>query len=404
MSELKFATFGCWNQGCKPNSVQQKVVELLKKKEDEYKFLVLLGDNYYSDKINPLELQNPSGGTDPIEIKYNDINLETMKEGFRCLLNINIPKKLILGNHDIEEGVFQSCSNMKSQLRLPWYDIKFPYDFEDHFLLINNEDICKRSYKIVKFIYLDTTIYSLMGKQKQKKEMDKLKGKYPSCYERVLGRTPDQLVVEQEIFIINQLKSLDKKNTNTVIFFGHEPLITHRFKKEGPLDNLKLLDILYELTKGFHEDYKFNYICADFHNFEEAYITKPYGMTDFKPFKIHQLVFGTGGIDKLDDRYNPLKGDRSERINGFRYEMINRYGSDEPILDFSVQPKFLNGYGEIIINSEGLKYNFLSIEPDSNPGKPQKDTGGIPGTRYWENKYLKYKNKYLQHKNNIIYI
>jgi len=294
-----------------------------------------------------------------------------MKNGFRCLSNLNIPKKMILGNHDIEEGVFQSCSNMKSQLKLPWYDIKFPYDFENHYLYIESPELSQRSYKIVKFIYLDTTIYSL---KKGKKQNDTEKNKYPSCYERVINKTQDELIVEQEIFIKNQLASLNNINTNTVIFFGHEPLITYRFKKEGPLEPLKLLDILYRLTKNMHKDYQFNYICADFHNYEEAFITKPYD--DLDEFKIHQLVFGTGGVTKLDDRYNPLKGDRSERINGFRYEMINRYGSDEEPLGFSVNPKYLHGYGEIIINSEGLKYNFLSIEPSSEKAKSQKDVYG----------------------------
>jgi len=170
MSELKFATFGCWNERCKEGSSQRKVAELLKKNETNYKFLVLLGDNYYSEKIK-IKIDNPDPAIlDKIEIKYNDINLEEMKNGFNCLLNINLPKKMILGNHDIEEGVFQSCSNMRSQLKLPWYDIKFPFDFENHYIYTNSEELSQRSYKIVKFIYLDTTIYSFIKDKKKVKK------------------------------------------------------------------------------------------------------------------------------------------------------------------------------------------------------------------------------------------
>ena len=140
------------------------------------------------------------------------------------------------------------------------------------------------------------------------------------------------------------------------------------------------LNELYELTKDLHDKYQFNYICADFHNFEEAYITKPY--YEKEEFKIHQLVFGTGGITKLDPRYNPTE----ERIdpknfNGFKYNMQNRYSSDESLLDYSIPPKKSNGYGEIIINEYGLKYKFISIEPEK--------------IDIWKQKYLKYKKKYI---------
>lgn len=398
MSELRFATFGCWNEGCKPDSVQKQVVELLKERECEYKFLVILGDNYYSEKkkLEIKDLDNPLN-PNPVTIKYNDLNLEEMKNGFDCLSSLTIPKKMILGNHDIDEGTYQGCSNMRSQLRLPWYDIKFPYDYEDHFLFINKEqEISLRSYKMIKFIYLDTSVYTDTSKN--------------SCYERVINKTPEQIIIEQRVFIDKQLKSLNKKITNTVVIFGHEPLITFRFKAnedgvEKPLKELSLLNDLYDLTKNMHADYQFNYICADFHNFEEAAIVKPY--YDGEEFKIHQLVFGTGGKTDLDKRFNPLKLKRLDRINGFSYNMIHRYGSDQPILDYSVNPLHLNGYGEIIIDTTGLKYNFISVEPrekvrkekkKDKEGKKEKTPQPL-GIEEWGIKYLKYKNKYLSLKN-----
>ena len=351
MSILKFVTFGCWNEGCKEGSVQEQVAKKLEEYQKEYKFLVLLGDNYYSNKVK-------YGNN-----KYYDINLEEMKHGFDCLKNINIPKKIILGNHDIEEGVNQGCSNMKVQLRLPWYDIKFPYDFENHIINID-----KQNYKLVKFIYLDTTIYDM-------------KDPINTCYDRVMNKSAQQLIEEQYAFIRAQLQSLNPSITNTVVFFGHQPLLTFKFKKDGPVKILSLLNDIFDLTKDLHDLYQFNYICADFHNFEEAYIEKKY--SDNKVFKIHQLIFGTGGKEELDERFNPDINDRlnPNNFDCFTYNMQNRYSSFSRPLNLSVLPKISNGYGEIIIDEKGLNYNFISIDPEKNIE--------------WKQKYLKYKNKYL---------
>jgi len=375
MDTLKFATFGCWNKGCVKGSGQEKVIEELFKKQEEYKFLILLGDNYYSSNN---EMDYELDGKKQT-VKFFDVNLEEMKNGFNCLSNINIPKKIILGNHDIEEGQNQGCMNMKSQLNLPWYDIKFPFGYENHFIFINknNPDLKMRSYKLIKFIYLDTTIYSYNGKR-------------DTCYERLLLKTPQQLISEQRVFIKKQIKSLDPKITNTVVFIGHEPLLPFKFKNknekdEYPASILSLLNDIYKLTEKLDKSIQLHYICADFHNFEEGYITKPYYNGNM--FKIHQLIFGTGGNNNLDDRYNPdINRTNPKNFNGFFYDMQHRYGSNKPLLDYSINPLKTFGYGEIIIDEFGLTYNFISTSNE---------------TSEWKNKYLKYKNKYLKHNYNL---
>ena len=65
---------------------------------------------------------------------------------------------------------------------------------------------------------------------------------------------------------------------------------------------LPLLIDLYNLTECYNQ-YEFNYICADFHNFKEAEITKSYN--NGTSYKIRQLVFGTGWKTELDDIYAP---------------------------------------------------------------------------------------------------
>lgn len=369
---IKFATFGCWNEGCEKESVQQLVINKLIETQCQYKFLIILGDNYYSKKKS-INIQNSENIND---IKYYDINLQEMKNGFDCLENIKIPKKMILGNHDIEEGILQGCSNMKSQLKIPWIDIKFPYDFENYYIFLDNKDPKLRDYKIIKFIYLDTTVYNL-------------ENELNTCYDKVINKSPLQIIKEQKLFIAEQLKSLDPKYTNTVIFIGHEPLITFKFKtnKINQVENLKILSLLndiYELTNDLHKIYNFNYICSDFHNFEEAIITKPYINDEI--FKIHQLVFGTGGITNLDSRYKPsIERNNPDNFNGFSYNMQHRYSSDDPLLDYSIPPIKSNGFGEITIDECGLKYKFIPIN--------------LTKVDIWKHKYLKYKNKYVLLKN-----
>lgn len=50
MAEFNIAVFGCWNEGCKENSGQKSVSKLIKANEYRYKFMVILGDNYYGEK------------------------------------------------------------------------------------------------------------------------------------------------------------------------------------------------------------------------------------------------------------------------------------------------------------------------------------------------------------------
>ena len=59
---------------------------------------------------------------------------------------------------------------MKIQLNLPWFDIKFPYGFEDHKIYMSDETD-NQYYKVIKLIYLDTTIYDSISDFKYRIEL-----------------------------------------------------------------------------------------------------------------------------------------------------------------------------------------------------------------------------------------
>ena len=230
-----------------------------------------------------------------------------------------------------------------------------------------------------------------------------------SCYDLVLNKSVEQLKTEQKEFIRHQLNSIDPTKTNTVVFIGHQPLIYFRFDRNDT-NHLPLLDDIYDLTKQYQTNINFHYICADFHNFEEGIITKNYSDTEY-PFRIQQLIFGTGGSNWLYNRTDPTKTmlekdesgiekeiirTQSKKFKGYTYSMMNRYTSIKekepyniPSPDYSLPHLKVHGYGVIIIDENGLTYEFIPIKSD--------DSSFIP----WKNKYLKYKNKYLTLKNNL---
>lgn len=85
--------------------------------------MIILGDNYYPPKISIQKEGEKEGEKEGViikGIKTVDIDSRIMKAGFDCLDTIDIQKKIIMGNHDIEDGINQGCSILKYQLKLPW--------------------------------------------------------------------------------------------------------------------------------------------------------------------------------------------------------------------------------------------------------------------------------------------
>lgn len=247
MSEFKIATFGCWNMGCTKYSGQESVKDLLKSKQSEYDFMVILGDNYYANKVK-IDL----GDNNDFKIKQN--KLIEAKNGFACLDEINLEKKLIMGNHDLDDNFDKDCSILINQLKLQWYDVKFPYGFDFYYLV--SED--KKVYSCVLMIYLDTTIYDPKIKE--------LGGKY--CIKKTLGKNVDDLVSEQNQFIINTLEFINNPifNIKNVVFYGHQPLIYTKEKVECDYV-MKTIDPLLNLLfdeKNKYQTTNFYWVCADY--------------------------------------------------------------------------------------------------------------------------------------------
>ena len=363
MSSFKIAVFGCWNIGCNEGSGQISVAKLIsdKHKQENYKFMTILGDNYYSKKVDLTE-----------KLNIKDTNIQKLKEGFNCLTTINIEKKLIMGNHDVKDSYDKNCSVLRTQFELPWYDVKFPYGY-DLYYLYNNQDE-QIVYETILFIYLDTSIYD-------KKITDD-----NSCYKKILSKNIDELKTNQGLFIETTLDKIlqdDNLKVKRVIFFGHEPLITYKYKQQKDTEKINilndLLDILFK-KKLEYKNVNFHWICADYHIYQNSVITDkslPPGQ------QITQWIFGTGG-GKLDkpSLSNTFEDDKY-KLEILPNKVFNSAGEDIS-QQFNTNGVDKFGYGEISFDFCSITHKFILAE---------HIYGG--GDNDYKSKYLKYKSKYI---------
>ena len=415
--KIKIATFGCWNRGCVDLSGQQIVSNVLKQNEKLYNFMVILGDNYYPTKTKLNE-------------KYKVANIQSivMKKGFDCIENINLTKKLLMGNHDVVDSIEQGCSVMKYQLKMPWYDVKYPFGCEYHYMKTSN------SYETVLIFYLDTNIYE--------------NGQQIDCYKETIGINDIETLKEQQHNFINDKLSMINPiyNVKQIIMFGHAPLFTAKYKisenkKSESLKqtvNNELIDLIFENMLKY-DDLKFTWICADFHTYQHSSIsltdkimnltgstnstnqittnlTGPTGSTDptnlTNKKEITQLIFGTGGaeLDYVTDNSNTIYLDDHYKLTIKENKVYDKdhqqmLSTDVYNLD-KLQGFSAYGYGEIEIQMNGhidhkfifCKHNEKNTNANSTVNLTDDATSQSQIGSGYKKKYIDMKRKYIKFK------
>ena len=367
--KIKISAFGCWNTGCNNDSGQKSVSDEIKKKENQYNFMIILGDNYYPEKYKLSE--------EP-KFSVKDIQSTNMEKGFKCIDNINLTRKLIMGNHDVEESVNQGCSVIKYQQKLPWYDVKFPFAYEYHY--IKNES----SYETVLIFYLETTMY----------REDVLQ----DCYLSLLNKTAEQLIIDQHNFITETIKKTvtnSNLNLTKILFCGHEPLFMIREKK-GRKQNIVIKKLLEHIFNEYKKNPKLNFtwICADYHVYQNTKITH-------EDMIINQFILGTGG-GELDTLPITNEADFTDNEKQYKFNILSNIIYNTEGIDISDTHQSLGlpafGYGEILIEiGNNITHKFILTK------LPVANGGGIN----YKEKYLKYKFKYNEllknHKYKLFY-
>ena len=314
-----------------------------------------------------------------------------MKAGFDCLDSIDIQKKIIMGNHDIEDGINQGCSILKYQLKLPWYDVKFPFSHELHYIKDDDDD-----YKILLILYIDTTLYT---------------GENIICYNSTLNKSRDMVKCEQNAFIHKTLDDLkDNNKISDILICGHEPLITYKFKKNKEKSSIitELCQVIFNRRNiQKYESKNFTYLCADYHIYQHSTIK----CND--KLSITQIILGTGG-GELDEIVPSDKNNNKQFEKYFdncTYSLqIEKNICTNQNESFGIAK---HGYGELIYNKHGLTHTFIPVEPvvdsdksdgdsvvDSDKSDVDSDKSDVESvggdSDLFKIKYLKYKNKYLK--------
>jgi len=314
MENLRIATFGCWNRRVLEDGKipMEYVISHLKRRENEFAHLVILGDNYYGKKQKVK--------IDGVEVKKINHIQEDLEYGFELVENLNIQSKyLIMGNHDVEDTLGKACIGLQSQVaKTDKFNVMFPF---------KSEIITLTTGTRFKYIFIDTTVYSIKAN--------------PSCYDFVLNKNSLNIIEEQNAFIIRELND---DSIDYFIFFAHEPLYSVKTKifvednKSHLIDDV--LDGLGKLILSNSVGKNIYYVCADNHMYQSGIVSDKSGNS------IKQIVCGTGGGEK--DNF-----DLDNKIfnkNDFTY-----------CIDSTKQPY---GYLEIFLNNNGIQYSYVNVQSD----------------------------------------
>jgi hypothetical protein len=408
-------SFGCWNNKYNKNFLfLQKITEKIMSNIHNYNLLVILGDNYYPEKI---KIDNE---------KYEIIKKEEIREGFDILNKIKLDKRFIFGNHDIVfvkkppiekiNNEIKQLSLKKSELELQINELQSEINNLNHlkrddldkcsileteletvleteltmggggnskFKFLFDKEIVTNNNKKTLLLYIDTSIYEIES------EINCYQNKFFTQEIRDENKEQEKDIHSlrnmQNNFITKSIE--EEEDCENILIFGHEPIITFKSKKKegnkiGIIKNLA--DKLFEIKHNVkNKDKNFYYICADNHLHQKSQIK-------FNGCTIYQYVFGTGGTC-LDN--SPLSN--SERIHNYTIEIDNQY---HEILNSSLETwrgekiEKINekngteeyGYGVIQITGSNIEIFFKQIDPIID------QTGG-----YYKHKYYKYKSKIM---------
>lgn len=316
------AFFGCWGYLGK-GSGHEKVFSILKNIRASE--IVVLGDNYYSEKI---KITDKNGNI--TKIKRN--NLDHLNQLFSRLNGLT-PEKgihLLMGNHELQKGGITLIGNNNPDYPLfnTEYELSQRYKFNTD---IGTSYIPEMQCYLVK---VDTNLFD-------------------SKYKNSIYRYEPEQSKES---LLPLLDSLEYKENHKVFVCGHVPIVTWR-KKKGDSKFLSELDIssinmMCELIKGIrgmgYEASDIFYMCADTHYFQTMKLDID-GVGE-----ILQITNGGGGTD-LDEI--PIDADPITRFEG-KYGPIN-----------SASEVFtLHKHGVLYYNTEPRNiFNFI-FEIDSGSG------------------------------------
>jgi hypothetical protein len=391
---MKFIHFGCWNRGgCQLDTVSAgqvsdftRVVSSIHENLEGIEFISVAGDNYYPDKEKKKDKgEKKEKGDKEKGDKEKDkgekkekgdkgekkkilVN-EDLETGFKCLMDLDVDKYIVLGNHELDDKITQmktskssnnarnvtddnKCIIITKQLELVKGKPKVEF-YGDN--ILSKYDSSSKTLLIM----FDTTIYE-MPIQMQIKE---------TCYKE-LGITKDlkenanigDLQIKQEQMINTCITDYSKKGINNLVLVGHHPIIGIKEKKGGKNIDISNGLILY-LTKNIDLflDKKVYYLCADVHLYQSGHIILGGYDDPNKKLIIEQHIVGTGGAHKdtvFDDKVTQTHiTDNDKRV------------TIEYVINDNIKDNIsTNGYLVCETTLEEMKCKFIDVGPGEENG------------------------------------
>lgn len=314
---MKFIHFGCWgNNKMKENVYLRKATNVfngiyrLLQNDPKIKFLLVVGDNYYPEKIT----FNTS--------KKRILTNRDVESLMNLLKKTKKPVKLLLGNHDIQDITVNSKNINSPGKMCESLGIQFKVGKEKDSNIDVFKDVMSLYYKdeSTLIIMIDTTLYFNPNTECYSK-FDIFNAK---SHENLSNSEILNKLQERQEEVIKDLL-IKYKNVENVIFAGHHPIIVYeipykkntfkdKFKSSNnliKLDNfIKILNNSYDSLKGKN----LYHLCADSHFYEKSVIT--IDNNGENKLIINQYVAGTGGGQLYDVRKkNNILHDNVGKIN-----------------------------------------------------------------------------------------
>ena len=358
----KFITFGCWNDYNSYFPIASNVLNSVKQyciNNTDCKFIIITGDNYYSNKIKP---KNNSK-------KQKILNVEKLKEGFDELPT-NIPIYLLLGNHDLDNGITGIASQDISETSMSTNSNSYEcITIQKEYELINATDNIKKPNKLTMynvenktlFIMIDTTIYDIYNEiyannSEKTEESIKKEQKYIKCYsflEKGLDNI-ENIMNLQKMEVLKILDNFNKEEINNVVISGHHPLVETRVDKKDKSKYktshlINSYDLLHEIYNKFDNSVKYYYLCADYHCYQYGDIIINLKNSN-ETMNIKQYIVGTGGAEL----------DKTITID---HNYIDTYNSDIYNIDYKVNRTSPN-HGFLVCSSDkdaNLSFEFNKV-------------------------------------------
>ena len=349
------------------SAVMRRIQTYIADTKYEPTFISVAGDNYYPNKLKNkdkkekentvVKSKDKTAKKEKNEVKQKIIVESELASGFECLKSLNVPVKVILGNHDLEtnrenkhsffihpDTEADTCQIIKLEKEItkpsePGVELKLDFLTKGDIPFIGTNTMV---------LMIDTSMYET--------DADDI-AQYEECYGQITNKTQEISVLQNSQKMRVLAAIAHNSNKTNIVVIGHHPITGYIIKK----DKHKLVEPFPEFVELWQAiiaeaaGKTLYYLCADKHFYQPGTVT-----IDGTP--IHQYIVGTGGAE-LDT--NPFKNPLTDRPIPIKNEPTNIESVTYSMTSRQILDSYSNyGYGFLTCtetSNRKLVFQFISI-------------------------------------------